>query len=69
MYDARTKLSSEVADNVRQFFPDQTLETVIPRSVRVAEAPSFGQTVLTYQPASAGAVAYLRAAEEIAKRA
>lgn len=69
MFDARTKLSSEVADNVRQFFPQQTLDTVIPRSVRIAEAPSFGQTVLTYQPASAGAVAYLKATEEIARRA
>lgn len=69
MHDGRTKLSSEVAANVRQYFPTETLDTMVPRSVRVAEAPSFGQTVLTYQPNSAGAVAYLKAAEEIAHRA
>ncbi|MGJ3508439.1 ParA family protein [Enemella sp. A6] len=69
MHDGRTRLSSEVAENVRQYFPTQTLETMVPRSVRVAEAPSFGQSVLTYQPNSAGAVAYLKAAEEIAHRA
>lgn len=68
MYDARTNLSTEVAEQVREFFPSQTLETVIPRSVRVAEAPSYGQTVLSYQLASAGAQAYLKAAEEIAAR-
>ncbi len=68
MFDARTRLASDVADQVRQYFGDQTLRTVIPRSVRVAEAPSYGQTVITYQPASAGAQAYLEAAEELARR-
>lgn len=68
MYDARTNLSSQVADSVRQHFPNETLGTVIPRSVRVAEAPSYGQTVLSYHLASAGAVAYLAAANEIAVR-
>lgn len=68
MYDARTRLSSDVAEQVRQYFPDQTLATVIPRSVRVAEAPSYGQTILTYQPASAGGQAYLAAAAELARR-
>lgn len=68
MFDGRTRLSSDVAEQVREFFPGQTMETVIPRSVRVAEAPSYGQTVLTYQPASAGGQAYLMAAEELARR-
>lgn len=68
MYDARTNLSREVADEVRRHFPRQTLGAEIPRSVKVAEAPSYGQTVMTYQPKSVGAVAYQLAAEEIAKR-
>lgn len=69
MFDGRTRLSSQVASEVRKYFPRETLETAIPRSVRVSEAPSFGQTVITYQPLSAGAHAYLAAAEEIAHRA
>ncbi|SDB97635.1 chromosome segregation ATPase [Raineyella antarctica] len=69
MYDARTRLAADVVEQVREFFPRQTMETIIPRSVRVAEAPSYGQTVLTYQPASAGGEAYLKAAEELALRA
>jgi chromosome partitioning protein len=68
MFDARTKLAAQVADEVRQHFPAETLPTVVPRSVRVSEAPSYGQTVLTYQPSSAGAVSYLEAAQEIARR-
>lgn len=68
MYDARTRLATDVAEQVREFFPGQTMDTVIPRSVRVAEAPSYGQSVLTYQPASAGGQAYLLAAEELARR-
>lgn len=68
MFDGRTRLSSDVAEQVREFFPKQTMRTVIPRSVRVAEAPSYGQTILTYQPASAGGQAYLAAAEELALR-
>ena len=59
MFDARTKLASQVADEVRRHFPAETLPTVIPRSVRISEAPSYGQTVLTYQPSSAGAISYL----------
>lgn len=66
MYDSRTRLSQQVADEVRAVFPDETLQTVIPRSVRISEAPSFGQSVLSYNPGSAGAVAYLAAAAEIA---
>ena len=68
MFDARTKLAAQVADEVRQHFPAETLPTVVPRSVRVSEAPSYGQTVLTYQPSSAGAISYLEAAQEIARR-
>ncbi len=69
MYDGRTRLAQQVADEVRTHFPQQVLETVIPRSVRVSEAPSFGQTVITYDGTSAGAVAYREAAVEIARRA
>ncbi|WP_375431371.1 ParA family protein [uncultured Friedmanniella sp.] len=68
MFDARTRLAAQVADEVRTHFAAETLPTVIPRSVRISEAPSYGQTVLTYHPDSAGAVSYLRAAEEISQR-
>lgn len=68
MYDARTRLAQQVADEVRTHFPNQVLHTVIPRSVRVSEAPSFGQTVIAYDGQSAGAVAYREAAVEIASR-
>ena len=54
MFDARTKLAAQVADEVRRHFPAETLPTVIPRSVRISEAPSYGQTVLTYQPELGG---------------
>jgi chromosome partitioning protein len=68
MYDARTRLSAQVADEVRNHFPHETLDTTIPRSVRVSEAPSFGQTVMTYDPLNSGALAYLDAASQIADR-
>lgn len=68
MYDSRTILAREVADNVRQHFPEQTLATTVPRSVRVSEAPSNSQTVMTWDPGSSGALAYLEAAKEIAER-
>jgi len=68
MYDGRTRLAQQVADEVRAHFPEQVLDTVIPRSVRVSEAPSFGQTVLAYDGQSAGAIAYREAAVEIVKR-
>jgi len=68
MYDGRTRLSSQVADEVRAHFPDEVLRTSVPRSVRVSEAPSFGETVITYDPSSSGALAYLEAAAEIAER-
>lgn len=69
MVDNRTNLSREVGEEVRKHFAMQTLEAEIPRSVKVAEAPSFGQPVITYQPKSPGAVAYFEAAREIAMRA
>jgi chromosome partitioning protein len=65
MYDARTRLSSGVADEVREHFGDQVLKAAIPRSVRVSEAPSYGQSVITYDPGSAGALSYIEAAREI----
>ncbi len=68
MYDARTNLAHQVADEVREHFPAQTLRTLVPRSVRISEAPSYGQTVMTYDPGSTGALAYLAAAREIAER-
>lgn len=68
MYDARTRLASGVADEVRAHFGDQVLKTFIPRSVRVSEAPSYGQTVMTYDPGSPGALSYLEAAREIATK-
>jgi len=66
MYDARTRLAAGVAEEVREHFGDQVLKTYIPRSVRVSEAPSYGQTVMTYDPGSPGALSYLEAAREIA---
>ncbi|GAB3244170.1 hypothetical protein GCM10027448_03830 [Nocardioides dilutus] len=69
MYDARTRLAAGVADEVREHFGDQVLRTFIPRSVRVSEAPSYGQTVMTYDPGSPGAMSYLEAARELASRA
>ncbi|WP_182486530.1 ParA family protein [Microbacterium halimionae] len=68
MYDARTRLAQQVAEEVRSHFADEVLKTVIPRSVRVSEAPSFGQTVIAYDGQSAGAVAYREAAVEIMAR-
>ncbi|AZS45340.1 ParA family protein [Microbacterium oleivorans] len=68
MYDGRTRLAQQVADEVRTHFPERVLTTVIPRSVRVSEAPSFGQTVIAYDGQSAGAVAYREAAVEIVRR-
>lgn len=68
MYDGRTILSKQVVEEVRKHFPDKALETVIPRSVRVSEAPGFGQTVVTYDPNSPGALSYREAAKEIAQR-
>ena len=68
MADKRTKLSEEVESEVRSHFPDHTFDTVIPRSVRISEAPSYGQTVVTYDPRNVGAIAYRKAALELCQR-
>ena len=68
MYDGRTRLAEQVAQEVRTHFGDLVLGPTIPRSVRISEAPGYGQTVLTYDPHSRGAVAYVEAAREIAER-
>jgi chromosome partitioning protein len=68
MYDARTRLAAQVAEEVRTHFVDTVLRTTVPRSVRISEAPSYGQTVMTYDPGSTGALSYLEAAREMALR-
>nr|MBA2601588.1 ParA family protein [Actinomycetota bacterium] len=68
MYDARTKLSSQVADDVRSHFGDLVLATVIPRTVRLSEAPSFGEPVVTLDPTSRGSIAYRLVARELIAR-
>jgi chromosome partitioning protein len=68
MYDGRTRLAAQVAEEVRRHFGDTVLRTTIPRSVRVSEAPSYGQTVMTYDPGSSAALSYLEAAREMAER-
>ena len=66
MYDARTKLAAQVVDEVRHHFGDRVCRQVIPRSVRLSEAPSFGQPIITFDPASRGALAYRLLAKEVA---
>lgn len=68
MYDGRTNLAAQVAADVREHFPQQVLKAVVPRSVRISEAPSYQQTVMTYDPSSSGALSYLEAATELAER-
>lgn len=68
MYDARTNLANQVVADVREHFPQQVLDTLIPRSVRISEAPSYGQTVISYDQNSPGSLSYLEAAAEIATR-
>lgn len=68
MFDNRTNLSTEVAAEVRKYFPNQTLNATIPRSVRLSEAPSFGQTAISYDPKNTGSLAYQEAAIELAQR-
>jgi chromosome partitioning protein len=68
MYDGRTRLADQVAREVREHFGPQVLATTVPRSVRISEAPGYGQTVVTYDPLSRGAAAYIDAAREIAVR-
>ncbi len=68
MYDGRTKLADQVADEVRNHFGELVLQAVIPRNVRVSEAPGYGQSVLTYDPGSRGSTSYVEAARELAHR-
>jgi chromosome partitioning protein len=68
MYDGRTNLANQVVDEVREHFPKQALQTLIPRSVRISEAPSYGQSVITYDANSPGSLSYREAAAEIARR-
>lgn len=68
MFDSRTRLSNDVATNVRSHFPNELIDIPIPRAVRVSEAPSYNQTVMTYDPLSPGAIAYMQIAREIAER-
>ena len=65
MFDDRTNLTRQVADDLKEFFDDQVLSTVIPRSIRLAEAPSYGKPILIYDPRSRGAESYIRLAKEI----
>lgn len=68
MYDARTRLSAQVVEEVRRFFPNRIFDTVIPRGIHLAEAPSYGQTILEYEPSSRGAQAYAAATRELLAR-
>lgn len=68
MFDTRTRLANDVADNVKKHFPNELINIPIPRAVRVSEAPSYGQTVMTYDASSPGAIAYMSVAREIANR-
>lgn len=68
MFDIRTRLSTQVMEEVKQHFPDKIFKTVIPRSVRLSEAPSFGKTIFDYDPTSSGAIAYQNFAKEISNR-
>ena len=68
MFDSRTNLANQVVDEVREHFPAETLQSVIPRSVRISEAPSYGQSVITYDGNSPGSLSYREAASEIARR-
>jgi chromosome partitioning protein len=68
MYDARLNLSRQVATEAREYFGAQVFETVIPRNVRLAEAPSFGKPIILYDVASVGAKAYMGVAHELIQR-
>ncbi|WP_285223115.1 ParA family protein [Frankia sp. AgPm24] len=68
MYDSRTRLADQVVQEVKEHFGDRVLSTTIPRNVRLAEAPSYGQSALTYDPTSRGSLSYLAAARELAER-
>ena len=68
MYDDRTNLTRQVAADLREFFQDEVFKTIIPRSVKLAEAPSFGKPILSYDPRSKGAESYIQLAKEILDR-
>ena len=68
MYDARTNLSKQVVEEIRRYFPAYVFKTVIPRTVRLSEAPSYGETILRYAPASVGALSYKALARELVQR-
>jgi chromosome partitioning protein len=68
MFDARTNLSRQVVDEIRRYFPAYVFQTVIPRSVRLGEAPSYGESILSYAPTTAGALAYEALAQELLER-
>ncbi len=68
MFDSRTRLSAHVVDEVRQYFPDHLFEAIVPRSVRLAEAPSYGQSITEYDPSSRGGEAYDQFADELVAR-
>ena len=68
MYDGRTKLADQVANEVRRYFGDKVLRSVIPRSVKVSEAPGYSMTIIDYDPGSRGAMSYLDASRELATR-
>ena len=68
MYDSRTNLSAQVVDEVKAHFPKEVFNTLVPRSVRLSEAPSYGLTILEYDPNSRGALAYKALAEEVMAR-
>src|SRR5262249_16065884 len=65
MYDERTNLTRQVSEDLKDFFTDQVFKTVIPRSIRLAEAPSYGKPILMYDPRSRGAESYIKLAKEI----
>lgn len=69
MYDSRTSLSNQVVEEVQSYFGDKAFKTLIPRTVKISEAPSFGEPVITYAPQNKGAKAYMNLAKEVIKRA
>jgi chromosome partitioning protein len=68
MYDGRTNLSKQVVEEVRRYFPAYVFRTIVPRTVRLSEAPSYGETILSYAPGSVGAISYQALAQELMER-
>ena len=69
MFDGRTNLSLQVAEEVKKYFGEKVFRTMIPRSVKISESPSFGEPVVTYDPKSKGAEAYKKLCREVVRRA